>query len=169
MREVSLEDLPRMPPRDPDTHKGTYGRVLVVGGSTGMTGAAIMASLAALRSGAGLVYLAIAESLDPIVEVAATAVVSLPAPEGPQGYFAAEAAEFVIEKAGRVAALVLGPGLGAPEHLGDFVLDIIRGTGVPVLLDADGLNRIAGRLGELGDAGERVVVSALRQLQELYR
>ena len=77
-----------VPPRSPASHKGSYGRVLVVAGSTGMTGAASLTSEAALRVGAGLVTLAIPKSLNPILEVKLSEVMTLPLPETEAGSLA---------------------------------------------------------------------------------
>ncbi len=78
---VQVKKLPELTPRKKNTHKGSYGRVLVLAGSPGMTGAAYLCSKAALRSGSGIVTLGIPESLNPVMETKLTCVMTYPLPE----------------------------------------------------------------------------------------
>ena len=101
-----------MPPRPLSSHKGSYGRVLVVAGSTGMTGAAALASEAALRAGAGLVTLATPRHLNPILEGLLPEVMTLPLPETDAGSLAVSATSTILEFAEKTKSiLAIGPGL----------------------------------------------------------
>jgi ADP-dependent NAD(P)H-hydrate dehydratase / NAD(P)H-hydrate epimerase len=98
--------------RPADTHKGTYGHVLVVAGSPGKTGAGALASLAALRTGAGLVSFALPHALNTAMEAKLTEVMTIPLPESEPGVLGAEATKRIMEWLEDKSALILGPGLG---------------------------------------------------------
>ncbi len=129
-----------LPERPADAHKGSNGKVLVLAGSVGMTGAAALASLSALRAGAGMATLGIPASLNPIMEIKLTEVMTVPLPATAQQAFAAEAAEPALRAAERADAVALGPGIGTAAETRDFVLRVLAGVAVPLVLDADGLN-----------------------------
>jgi len=138
-----------IPPRSPASYKGSYGRVLVVAGSTGMTGAAALASEAALRVGAGLVTLAIPQSLNPILEVKLSEVMTLPLPETEAGSLAESTTSTILEYAEKTKSLLaIGPGLSQhPETVG-LVHQLIsknhkQELGLRMVIDADGLNALA--------------------------
>jgi NAD(P)H-hydrate epimerase len=125
-------------PRRTDSHKGTYGRVLIVAGSTGRTGAAILAARAALRSGAGLVTVAVPASCLPIVAAGGAEFMTLPLPETADGTVAADAIAAVL--AFRADIIAVGPGLGGGPAVAAFVHGLVARSGVPLILDADALN-----------------------------
>ncbi len=138
-----------IPARSPASYKGSYGRVLVVAGSTGMTGAAALASEAALRVGAGLVTLAIPKSLNPILEVKLSEVMTLPLPETEAGSLAESATSTILEYAEKAkSVLAIGPGLSQhPETVG-LVHQLVNENqqqklGLRMVIDADGLNALA--------------------------
>ncbi|MBI3267749.1 MAG: NAD(P)H-hydrate dehydratase [Planctomycetes bacterium] len=135
--------VPRLPPRRPDAHKGDFGRVLVVAGSTAMTGAAYLAAEAAIRGGAGLVTLAVPRGVHPILAAKLTGPLVRPFAETPTGSFAAEAAPDVLELAKTQDVVALGPGLTTDPSTVAFVQALLPALQVPVVLDADGLNAIA--------------------------
>ena len=143
------EALRWVPPRPPASHKGSYGRVLVVAGATGMTGAAALTSEAALRAGAGLVTLATPRHLNPILEGLLPEVTTLPLPETDAGSLAASAASDILEFAKKTdAILAIGPGLSQHRETVSLVHHLIRenqtqGLGLRMVLDADGLNALA--------------------------
>ena len=138
-----------LPSRPPASHKGSYGRVLVVAGSTGMTGAAALASEAALRAGAGLVTLAIPEHLNPILEGLLPEAMTLPLPETDAGSLAVSGVSTLLtfaEKTG--AVLAIGPGLSQHAETVSLVHELVRENreqklGLPMVIDADGLNALA--------------------------
>lgn len=132
-------------PREKDTHKGTYGHLLVVAGSRGKTGAAAMAGEAALRIGAGLVTVAVPESLNPILEVKLTEVMTEPLPEE-DGFLAKSAFGKVLRLMEGKRALVIGPGLGVNEATKELVYGLLRESTLPMVFDADAINCLAGDL-----------------------
>jgi len=131
--------------RGPDSTKFTSGQVLVVGGSRGLTGAPCMSASAAARSGAGYATVAVPGELEPIFEAKLTEVMSVGCPSA-AGAFAAAALEPIVAAAERAAAVVLGPGIGRAGPIADLVAGLLAGIDAPVVLDADGLNAVAGRL-----------------------
>jgi len=131
--------LPLLPRRAISAHKGTAGRLWIVAGSTGLTGAAALCAQAALVGGAGLVTLGIPQSLNPILEMKLTEVMTYPLPETAGGGLSEAASETVLEFAQRCSALALGPGLGRDPSTGRLVRRLIRALEVPTVLDADGV------------------------------
>ena len=129
-------------PRAQDSHKGDYGRVLVVAGSPGRTGAAVLAGLAALRSGAGLVTVASPAGCVPIVAAGAPEYMTLALPEDEDGFVTPEALERVVEFNADVVAV--GPGLGRGTGVRAFVQSLVERCGVPLVLDADAILAFAG-------------------------
>jgi NAD(P)H-hydrate epimerase len=125
-------------PRRSDSHKGSYGRVLIVAGSRGRTGAAVLAARAALRSGAGLVTVAAPESCVPIIAAGGAEYMTLPLPETSGGTISAEALGAVL--AFRADVIAAGPGLGMGAEVTKFMHGLVARSGVPLVLDADGLN-----------------------------
>lgn len=131
-----------LPERSPDGHKGAFGRVLVVAGSVGYTGAAVLASTAALRSGAGLVYLATPASLNDIIETKLTEVISVPLPETGERSFSKAAVPEVLSMLESLDSLALGPGVSRNPETVEFVREVVREVDVPCVVDADGLNAL---------------------------
>lgn len=125
-------------PRRADSHKGTYGRVLIVAGSAGRTGAAILAARAALRSGAGLVTVAAPASVVPIIAAGGAEYMTLALPETADGTVSADAVGPVL--AFRADVIAVGPGLGTGPAVATFVQALVERSGVPMVLDADALN-----------------------------
>ena len=136
-------------PRPAASHKGSYGRVLVVAGSTGMTGAAALASEAALRAGAGLVTLATPKHLNPILEGLLPEVMTLPLSETDTGSLAASSISAILEFAEKTkSVLAIGPGLSQHPETVSLVHQLVRenreqGLGLRTVIDADGLNALA--------------------------
>ncbi|NWG04101.1 MAG: NAD(P)H-hydrate dehydratase [Syntrophaceae bacterium] len=130
-------------PRQPDTHKGDYGHLLVIAGSVGKTGAAAMACQAALKMGAGLVTLAIPKSLNPIMEMKLTEVMTEPLPETPKQTLSLRAFSSIIRLCENKKAVIIGPGLGLLKETQSLVLKLIRTLDLPIILDADGLTALA--------------------------
>jgi NAD(P)H-hydrate epimerase len=129
--------------RPEDSHKGTYGHVLIIAGGLGKTGAGALASMAALRAGAGLATFALPKSLNAAMEAKLTEVMTLPLPEVGQGLLGAEAAKLILDGLGGRSALVIGPGLGTHPETVRCVCDVLRQVRLPVVVDADGLNALA--------------------------
>ena len=138
-------DIPKPPVRPVDAHKGTAGQVLVVAGSRGMAGAAALVGNGALRAGAGLVKIVTPdECLD---TVAALAPCCTTAPLITQQVFqetvGKENAKRVLALTEGQHAVAMGPGMGRSKAVARLVRDVLAGAGIPVVLDADGLNVIA--------------------------
>lgn len=140
---LTLETMRRaLPRRDPAGHKGTFGRVLLLGGSEGMTGAAILAGRAAARSGVGLVYVAYPRGLAGVIEANLIEPVKRPLP-GDARHFDVGQAAAVLEQAREVDAVAIGPGLGRAQGTGAFVRAVVEGVETPLIMDADALNLLA--------------------------
>lgn len=136
-------------PRPADSNKGMYGHVLIVGGSMGKSGAAAMAGMAALRAGCGLSTVATPQSA--LVNVAAFAaeLMTEPLPETDAGSIAQTALAKFTELAGPMTVVALGPGIGRHPETVEFVHQAVAEIGVPLVIDADGLNAFAGQAGRL--------------------
>ncbi len=148
-----------LPARAPDAHKGSNGRVLVLAGSVGMTGAAALTSLAALRMGAGMATLGIPASLNAILETKLTEVMTIPLPETAEQTFAAQAAEPAVRAAERMDAVALGPGIGTSAETQQFVATVLREVAKPLVLDADGLNCAAAEPRILADRSGPLILT----------
>lgn len=131
-----------LPDRQENSQKGDYGKLLIVGGSKGMSGAPAMAAQAALKSGCGLVTVAVPESLHDILETKVTEAMTLPLAEE-DGHFAEDAIEPILEKMQDCDALLFGPGIGRKPCIGRLLEQILRHAKIPVILDADGLYAVA--------------------------
>ena len=137
-REFVMKTLPA---RRPYSHKGDYGKVFLIAGSRGMSGAATLAAEAALRSGAGLVYVGIPQSLSPIVERKLTEAVKVPLPDA-EGALAYEALERILPLLKDKDVLAIGPGLSKKNQTARLVKALIRRVPhtLPLVIDADAIN-----------------------------
>ena len=139
-----VNELPRWRRRAADGHKGIYGKVLVVGGSRGMTGAAVLAGTAALRAGAGLVQVACPESVLPVVAAGNPCYTTFGIRQTADGAYPDDAAGDVIGWARAADALAIGPGFGHAAGAAALVRAVVRGLpDTPTVIDADGLNALA--------------------------
>ncbi len=133
-------------PRAPRAHKGDFGHVLLVAGSPGKAGAVILAARAAVRGGAGLMTAAVPEPILPVVDGGSLESMTLALPAGPGGGLGAGAAEAVLAAAAGKRAVAIGPGLGLAVETVAAVRRLVRELPLPVVLDADALNALAGHL-----------------------
>jgi NAD(P)H-hydrate epimerase len=138
-----------LPARPRDGHKGRFGHVLVVAGSEGKSGAAVLAALGALRTGTGLVTVACPESVRREIAVAHREVMTAGVPESARRGFGSAAEKPVLELAAARDVVALGPGVGREEETRAFVRAVARALACPLVLDADGLVACEGALGEL--------------------
>lgn len=145
--------------REAAAHKGQFGHVLVLAGSTGFAGAACLAAEGALRSGAGLVTLGVPASLLPVVAAKLTACMTHPFREVPGGAFALGALPEVLAFAERRNAIALGPGIGRHRSTEKLVHALIRSLTKPMVLDADGLNALEGQTAILEEARAPIVLT----------
>jgi NAD(P)H-hydrate epimerase len=135
-------DVP-LPSRPVDGHKGTFGHVLIVGGSRGMSGAAALAGSSALRGGAGLVTVAAPESIVSIVAAIEPSYLTLPLPEDDGGRIAATALPLIDERAAHCDVVAVGPGWGQSGDLSQLAADLYASLNKPLVVDADALNALA--------------------------
>ncbi|MBP1695247.1 MAG: NAD(P)H-hydrate dehydratase [Deltaproteobacteria bacterium] len=146
-------------PRNPDTHKGDYGHLLVIAGSVGKTGAAALACQAALRMGAGLVTLAIPKSLNGIMEMKLTEVMTEPLPETPKQTLSLRAFSAIVRLCENKKAVIIGPGLGTFKETQSLILKLIKALDVPIILDADGLTALATQPKTLPITGRSLILT----------
>src|SRR6185437_7428924 len=132
-----------IPERPYDAHKGTFGTVVVLAGSLGLTGAAYLTSTAAARSGAGLVRLIVGETIYPILAAKVTEVMATPVPEVGPGAVGHAAIDSVMRHLADAEAGVVGPGLGRDRSTWRLVVDLALHVPCPLVIDADGLNALA--------------------------
>lgn len=148
-----------IPVRPANSNKGDFGRVLLVTGSTGMTGSGCLASMAALRSGAGLVYTGVPKSLAPIYGSVLKEPVILPLEDNGSGSLAVECAGEILAQMRRMSVAAIGPGLTASNNISQIVGRIVRESTIPLVLDADALNVIGGNTAILKGLGTQVVLT----------
>jgi NAD(P)H-hydrate epimerase len=130
-------------PRYGDTHKGDYGHLLVLAGSVGKTGAAAMTCEAALKMGAGLVTLGIPKSLNSIMEVKLTEVMTQPLPETPQQTLSLRGLNAILRLCENKKGVVIGPGIGRVKETQSLILKLVKTLNLPIIIDADGLTALA--------------------------
>ncbi|MEI7920996.1 MAG: NAD(P)H-hydrate dehydratase [Planctomycetota bacterium] len=140
----TITNVPQVRKRSDDSHKGNYGHVLLIAGSRGMSGAAALAGLAALRSGAGLVRVACPHEIQPTVASVEPSYMTWPLPQTNRGSVDGLAAWYellpLVEAATVIAA---GPGMGRDTGVSDLMAELLRHTNKPLVLDADALNAFA--------------------------
>ena len=138
MREERLvtNEMVRLPQREQDSHKGDYGKLLIVAGSEGYTGAPVFAAQGALRSGAGLVYLGVPRDVYPIVAAQCSSAMPFPLPDD---------TEQLVERARSCDVVLAGPGMGRSPRAQKIVFRLIEDIEGPLVLDADGLNALEGQ------------------------
>jgi len=146
------------PPRNQNTHKGDYGRVLIVAGAEGYTGAPALAAKAALRTGSGLIFTGVPSAVYPIVAAKLDAPMVFPLADR-EGKLFLEALPAILEKLQTADACLLGPGLGRSEELDQLVFEIIQNCRCPLVLDADGINAVAGHIDVLRGAACPIVLT----------
>lgn len=147
--EVVLSDVVDvaewLPERPDSGHKGTFGHLLLLAGSTGKTGAAALAGQAAVRSGCGLVTVATPAAVHDILEVKLTEAMTCPLADQ-NGLLSRDAREQIAALLETRQALAVGPGLGQSEELAELLGWLVRDSQVPLVVDADGLNLLAGQV-----------------------
>jgi len=127
-----------LPKRRKNSHKGDYGKILIIGGSKGMTGACVMAAEAALRSGAGLITAAVCDELNSIFEVKLTEPMTLPLPSK-NGHLDRACIPILAEHINSYDVCLFGPGLGRSGDIGEILAELLKISEIPMIIDADGL------------------------------
>ena len=141
------ETVRAMLPRRPrDAHKGMFGRMMVLGGCKRYIGAPMMAAQAATRSGVGLVHVAVPEAIYSVTAVKCMEEMPMALPDTAAGALSAGAAELVLERLAEMQAALVGPGLGKEPETQAAVRRILAGSDCPMVLDADGINAVAGHI-----------------------
>lgn len=148
-----------LPSRRPDAHKGEFGHLLIIAGSPGKTGAAALCAEAAVRSGAGLVTVAVPASLNAIIEMKITEAMSLPVADGGSGYMSVDAWVDLSGAIERSTALAIGPGLSTESGTSDLFFKLIKETALPIVIDADGLNMLAKNPAALKSSKSKAVLT----------
>lgn len=145
--ETSREFVDSLIPERPrDAHKGNFGKVLLLCGSVGFTGAAALAAKAALRTGSGLIYLGVPDTVYPILAAKLDAPMVFPLPSDGYGRLSALAIPEIRWRLGNCDACLVGPGLGRSPDILEIVQAVLECSGGPVVLDADGLNALDGHI-----------------------
>ena len=162
--------LPRLPPRHSDSHKGDFGRALLIGGSQGMAGAIALAGMACLRSGAGLVKLAVPECILDCVAGFEPSYMTLPLPCDSSGYLFAAALDQLKPQLEEATCVAVGPGLAKSAELSQLVRRLYTTLPRPLVIDADALNALAGIEGGLTQAaGPRILTPHPGEFRRLAR
>lgn len=152
-------ELPSLPKRREDAHKGDFGRVLVIAGSARMPGAACLAAESVLRSGAGLATLAVPQGILPVVAAKLTCSTFLPLPETSDGALSLAAEDLLLDAARDFSAVAMGPGVGQHPETAQLVRKLAAKIEQPLVLDADGLNAFAGRAWQFSRRAQPLVVT----------
>jgi NAD(P)H-hydrate epimerase len=148
-----------LPARRPDGHKGTFGSALIVAGSRGFSGAACLAGSAAVRSGCGLVRLAVPAGILDIVSSCVLEAVKTALPQTEDAALSPAALETMLELSADSEGVALGPGVGTDPRTRELILDFLAEVGPPTVVDADGINNLAGRLSVMKQAKGHLVLT----------
>ena len=154
--KLNLIDPQELPRRAADGNKGTYGKVLIIGGSRGKSGAAAMAGQAALRSGAGLVTVATAAGILPVIAETMPELMTEALAETSEGTIANQSISNLVE--GKTV-LGIGPGLTTYPETSAFVRRVVEECRIPILIDADGLNAFAGFDKQIQGNGKAIIIT----------
>ena len=138
-----IKNIPKLKPREADAHKGDFGRVCIIAGSVGMSGAAAIAGRAALRAGAGLVRVATPKSVLPIVASIEPSFTTIALPEDNTGRISAKAINSILDTVSQNDCLAFGPGIGISPSLRSVLQTLIQQEKLRLLIDADGLNNLS--------------------------
>lgn len=158
--QITADDIRgRLPRRSADAHKNSVGTVALIAGSVGFTGAAALAAQSAMRSGCGLVYLAVPASLQPLLAAKLTEVITWPFEDGATGYLLEADYASWHESLAQQNALAVGPGLGLHPQTANLVHRILREQNRPMVLDADGLNHCVAYLELIARYGGEMVLT----------
>lgn len=141
--------LPALPGRPEESHKGTFGTVLIVAGSRGMSGAAALAGLGALRGGAGLVKVAVPAGIQPVVAGVEPSYLTVALREDDAGRISGQALRQILGLAESSSAVAIGPGWGTSPDLQQVAYELFQSLSRPLVIDADGLNALAATPGGL--------------------
>jgi NAD(P)H-hydrate epimerase len=139
----SIKNIPKLKPRARNAHKGDFGKVCIIAGSIGMSGAAAIAGRAALRAGAGLVRVATPKSVLPIVASIEPSFTTVPLPEDSSGRMAANAVNTILNLIPENDCFAFGPGVGIAHGVCLVLQRLLAQKGLRLIIDADGLNNLS--------------------------
>jgi NAD(P)H-hydrate epimerase len=142
MRKIT--EVPKLSVRKTDAHKGDFGKVCIIAGSIGFSGAAAITAKSALRSGAGLVRLAVPQSLLPIVAAIEPCYTTIPLAQDSTGKISGKAVDTVLKAVEDNDIIAFGPGIGVSGGVKTVLESLLRLEGIRLVIDADGLNNLAG-------------------------
>ena len=149
-----------LPVRPPDAHKGIFGKLLILAGSTGLTGAATMTAEAANRTGCGLTKVGCPASVQPVLATKLTEVMTVPFPDvAKKGVFALRGLGEIKKLIEQHDAVVIGPGMGTHHETRDLVQRLVAQLEKPTIIDADGLNNLAGKTEILKNSPAPIVIT----------
>ena len=154
-----VTELPRLARRAADSNKGSYGKDLVVAGSRGMSGAAVLCGSGALRGGAGLVTVAVPEPILPVVAAGNPCYLTAPLSQDEYGKLSTLAEARILELAQVNDVAAIGPGLGQSAEIKQLLSQLIRNIKIPLVLDADGINALAGQTDSLKDHAAPIILT----------
>lgn len=158
MKIQRVTDLPPLPQRSPDSHKGTCGKVLIIAGSPGMSGAACLAGMGALRGGSGLVFVATHHAVQSIVASVNPCYLTIPLELDSDNQLTAQSRSNLLDQLSGFDAVAIGPGCGQLPWVHDLTVQLYTQLEQPLLVDADGLNSLAALDTPLPDAaGPRIL------------
>lgn len=167
MELIHTDVLNILPDRDPESHKGDFGKILLLCGSRGYTGAAALAAMGALRSGAGLVYLGVPESIYNIEGIKLTEPVVFPLPDK-NGMLSRDSIDQITGMFSKVDAVLIGCGLGCSDDTFLVLKTVLEQYSGPVVVDADGINLLAGHIDILrGRTGTTIITPHIIEFQRI--
>ncbi len=143
-------------PRPPDSHKGTFGHVLVLAGSPGKSGAAVLTCIGALRSGAGLVTIGIPRTLNTVFETKLTEAMSEPLPETTEGTISTASYNRIVELSQGKKVLAVGPGISLHSETQSLVRRLVAEADIPMIIDADAIKALKGHLHILKESSNSI-------------
>ena len=155
---VMTPDQVRLPHRDREAHKGNFGRVCILGGCVGYSGAPVLAARAAVRTGSGLVTVLVPEPVWPVAAVKLDSAMPWPLPAERDGTLSYEGREQAVERLNASDAALVGPGLGRRQGAAELARFLCREVTVPLVLDADGINALEGHIDCLDSRRGRITI-----------
>lgn len=163
---ISKEIKVLMPKRKSESHKGDYGRIAVLGGSSGMAGSVYMASLAAMRTGAGMTFILAPKSISKILQIKANEQI-IKEIACQNFYYSPEIVKQILDNIDGKDALIIGPGMGKGENLNELISEIITSTDIDIIIDADGLNAISKDLSILKSKNNIILTPHMGEFSRL--
>lgn len=147
-----------LPKRKEESHKGTYGKVGIIAGSKGMTGAAYLASQSALRTGSGLVYTIIPQAIEIIMSIKLTEAIIKPVRDN-NGYLSKDSLDDILNEIEEMDAIAIGPGIGVDKEKMHIIEKILKTYPNPIVIDADGINSISFDLNILNNHISPIIIT----------